>query len=127
MAERNVSVEVHVHVVDNKQLEVEHQTSPGDTDNSNSIQLATTSMSVDDDCGYRRMISDVLSSGETVTTVNESESDVTDGYTHSQCNIQQQQHQDSSNSATRADDHMFVTMSDGNDVSTQSLIQYNVS
>jgi hypothetical protein len=123
MTESNVSVEVHV--VDNKQFKVEHQTSPSETDSSNSIQQAATSTSADD-CGYLRIISDELSSGESVQTVNESESDVTDGYTHSQCNIQQQQHQDS-NSATRADDHMYMTITDDNDVSTQSLIQCHVS
>lgn len=120
MAESDVSVEVHV--ADNKQLPVGHHTSPSEMDTSNSIQQATTSTSADD-CGYLRIIpDDVLSSGETVKTVNESVSDVTDGYTHSQCNVQQQQHQDS-NSATGADDHTYLTITDDNDVSTPSLIQ----
>lgn len=119
MTESNVSFKAHV--VDNKQSKVEHQMSPSETDNSNSIQQAPTSTSADD-CGYLRIISDELTSGETVQTVNESESDVTDSRTHSQC-IQQQQPQEI-NSAPQADDHMNSTITDGNDV---SLIQCYVS
>jgi hypothetical protein len=148
MADSDVSVKVHF--VDNKQSKVEHQTSPSETDDinsiqqtatstpagddcgylpivsddlNNSIQQAATSTSADDDCDYLLIVSDVLSAGETVKTVNDSESDVTDSNTHSLCNIQ---HEDS-NSATGADDHMYMIITDDNDVSTQSLIQCHVS
>lgn len=119
MAESVVSVEVHVHVVDDKQLKVVHHTPPSETDTSNSIQQAATSTSADGNCGYVPIVSDERSAGETVKTVNDSKYDLTDGHTHSQCNIQQQQHQEL-NAATRADHHISMTITDDNDVSTQS-------
>jgi hypothetical protein len=124
MAERVVSIEVNVHVVEDKQFKVGHQTSHSETDDNNSIQQTATSTSADDDCGYLLIVSDdVLSAGESVKTVNTGESDVTDSDTHSQCNIQ---HEDS-NSATGAGDHMYMIITDDNEVSTPSLIQCHVS
>lgn len=115
MAGNDDSIEIRI--VDNKPLKVEHYTSLSETDDNNSIRLATTSVSKED-CDYLRIISDVLISGDMETAANDSEADVTDNDTHSQC-AQKQQYQEC-NLTARPDKHIYTIVIDDSDVSTQS-------
>lgn len=115
MAESNVSIKLRV--VDNEISAVGHHTSLNETGNSCSIQLVTTSASMED-CDYLDVISDKLISGEMPMTANNSKSD--SDLDVARIDVQSQRVQlrqcQESNSATRADGDMYMTaINDSND------------
>jgi hypothetical protein len=116
MAESDISI--HTHVVDNKIIKVSCHTSPFGTENSSSIQLATTSVSTED-CDYLRVMPDELNSGEMLTAA--SEFDVTNSNAHSNC-AQQQQHRER-NTATMADEDMYMAVIDDSDTHSRCVYQ----